>query len=72
MRALLLPALIGLVLLPSQLPATDTDSEGPVLQAEACSVELTGIGQEHWRGSFMYMGTADSEGHISRLTLGRS
>ena len=71
MRALLLPALIGLVLLPSQLPASNTDDQGPVLQAESCNVELTGLGQGHWRGSFRYMATADDEGHISQRNLVR-
>jgi hypothetical protein len=71
MRALLLPALIGLVLLPSQLPAASTDSQGPVLQAETCRVELTGLGQEHWRGSFRYLATADDEGHIPQRNLVR-
>jgi hypothetical protein len=71
MRALLLPAVIGLVLLPSQLPASNTDSEGPVLQAESCRVELTGLGQDHWRESFRYTGTADDEGRISPRNLVR-
>ena len=72
MKALWLPALLGLALVPSQLPASNADSQGPVLQAESCRVELTGVGKEHWRGEFLYTGTADHEGHISRLTLSRS
>jgi hypothetical protein len=71
MKALLLPVLVALVVLPSQLPASNTDSQGPVLQAESCRVELTGLGKEHWRGEFLYTGTADDDGHISRLTLPR-
>ena len=78
MRALL-PALIGLVLLPSQLPGSNTDSQGPVLQAESCRVELTDLGrsttqktEEHWRTDFLFMGVADNDGHISRLVQSRS
>ena len=69
MKALLLPALVALVVLPFQLPAPGTDSQGPVVQAESCRVELTGLGQEHWRGSFVYRATADSEGRLSRMNL---
>jgi len=71
MKALLLPVLVAVVVLPSQLPASNTDSQGPVLQAESCRVELTGAGQEHWRGSFRYTATADAEGYISQRNLVR-
>ena len=71
MKALLLPALVALAVIPPQLPASNTDSQGPVLQAESCRVELTGVGQGHWRGSFRYTATADSEGYILPRTLVR-
>ena len=71
MKAMLLPALVALVVIPRQLPASDADAQGPVLQAESCRVELTALGQGSWRGSFRYTATADSEGYISQRNLVR-
>ncbi len=42
---------------------------GPVLMAEACTVELTPAGHGKWRGSFSYRANTDEDGHISKLSL---
>jgi len=48
---------------------TEVNAQGPVIEAEACSVELTTAGQGSWRGTFIYRGTVANDGRISSLEM---